>query len=493
VLNFLAKTGQSAYFLRHKVLTFKAGVTKIERYNIVIIGGGPGGYTAAIKAVLQGAKVAVVEVAELGGVCLNRGCIPSKALIASAAQYVKMKHAESFGIKLAVPPVYDWTAMKARKDKIVGTLVGGIGQLFKSHGVDHIAGFGKITGPNEVTVHAEDGTDTKLQADNIIIATGSRSATIPAFPFDGKRILNSDHLLELDNLPKSILIIWAGVIGCEWAFMLSMLEVEVSMVAVLERALPMEDADSSKLIERELKKLKVKFYPGTKVESISPGPDGATAKLSDGKTVDANQVLVSVGRAFNTEDLGLEKVGVKLNKNGSVKTSADMRTSVKNIFAIGDVRGEILLAYTAVHDGSVAVDNALGGKAKKNYLGVPSVIFTHPEVASVGMTEAAAAEKHEVGIGKFPLRALGKAHAENEIAGEVKVVGDKKTDKLLGVHAVGIHATEIIHTAALAINRGLTVTQLGNLIFGHPVISESIMEAAHDFHHMSVHLAKKKS
>ena len=186
------------------------------------------------------------------------------------------------------------------------------------------------------------------------------------------------------------------------------------------------------------------------------------------------------------------KPGSKLNKNRSIKTGPDMRTNLGNIFAIGDVRGQILLAYTAVHDGTVAVDNALGGKAERNYLGVPSVIFTHPEVASVGMREAEAAEKYEIAVGRFPLRALGKAHAENEIAGEVKIIGDKKTDKLLGVHIVGIHATEIIHTAALAINRGLTVTELGSLIFGHPVISESIMEAAHDLHHMSVHLAKKK-
>ncbi len=434
----------------------------------------------------------MVEVDKLGGVCLNRGCIPSKALIVSAVQYDKMKDAESFGITLASPPVYDWEALKNRKDKIVGNLVSGIGQLFKSHGVDHFVGFGKITGKKEVTVVDESGKETKLKTDNIIIGTGSRSMAIPAFPFDGKRILNSDHLLEIDNLPESILIVGAGVIGCEWAFMLALLDVKVTVVEMMEHALPFEDVDTSKLIGRELKKRKVILHTKTKVESIIPGPDGIKAKLSGGKEIEANQVLVSVGRAFNTEDLGLEEVGVNLNKNGSIKTGSDMRTNISNIFAIGDVRGEILLAYTAVHDGTVAVDNALGGKVKKNYTGVPSVIFTHPEVGSVGLTEAKAKEKHDIAIGKFPLRALGKAHAENEIAGEVKIIGDKKTDKILGVHAVGVHATEIIHTAALAINQGLTVTKLGNLIFGHPVISESIMEAAHDLHGMSVHLAKKK-
>ncbi|MBD3258575.1 dihydrolipoyl dehydrogenase [candidate division GN15 bacterium] len=466
--------------------------TTIEQYQIVIIGSGPGGYTAGIRAAMRGAKVAVVEDRDLGGVCLNRGCIPSKALIASAAQYKHMKESEDFGIHLTTPPVYNWLAMRGRKDKIVNQLVTGIGQLFKSHGVKHYQGFGKIDDPNHVSVYSADGKVTRIKTEDIIIATGSRPINLPAFPIDGYHILTSDHLLELDHLPKSMLIIGAGVIGCEWAFMLSLLDVEVHMVELLEHALPMEDENTSKLIERELKKLKVKLHTKTKVEAIEPGSEGILAKLSGGKTIEANQALVSIGRAFNTEDIGLDEVGVERNKNGSIKTGDDMKTNVDNIYAIGDVRGDILLAFTAVHDGAVAVDNCLGEGSAKNYLGVPSVIFTHPEVASVGLTEKVARDKYDVEIGKFPLRALGKAHAENEIAGEVKVIGDKKTDKLLGVHIVGIHATEIIHVAALAINQGLTVKQLGDLIFGHPVISESIMEAAHDLHGISVHLAKKR-
>ncbi len=434
----------------------------------------------------------MVEGGELGGVCLNVGCIPSKTLIASASQYQRMKDAAEFGITLPGAPVYDWMAMRARKDKIVKMLVGGIGQLFKSHGVTTCNGYGRITGTNQVTVVNEDGNETKLKADSIIIATGSRSRNIPTFPVDGKRILNSSHLLEVDHLPQSLLIIGAGVIGCEWACMAALLDVKVTVVEMLDQALPLEDAGSAKLLEREMKKLGINLHTKTMVEQVLPGNELVQAKLSNGQTVEAHQVLVAVGRAFNTEDLGLEEVGIKTNKNGSIPTGEDMRTNIPNIFAIGDVRGEILLAYTAVHDGSVAVDNALGGKTTRNYSGVPSVIFTHPEVASVGMTEQKAAEGHDLAIGKFPLRTLGKAHAENEIAGEVKVIADKKSDKLLGVHMVGAHATEAIHVAALAINRGLTATELGSLIFGHPVISESIMEAAHDVHGMSVHLAKKR-
>lgn len=403
-----------------------------------------------------------------------------------------MKEAESFGIRLSSPPVYDWAAMLARKDKIVSGTVSGVAQLLKSHGVTHYQGWGKISGANQVTVIDENGNETKVRAENIIVASGSRPINIPAFPIDGKRILTSDHLLELPHLPESMLIIGAGVIGCEWASMLAMLDVKVEMVEMMDHALPMEDPSTSILMEREFKKQKINLHTKTKVESITGGPAGIAAKLSNGQTIEANQVLVSVGRAYNTQDMGLEEIGVELNKNGSIKTGADMRTNVANIYAIGDVRGEILLAYTAVHDGTVAVDNCLGQKASKNYLGVPSVIFTYPEVGSVGYREPEAAKLYDVAVGRFPLRALGKAKAENEIAGEVKVIGDKKTDKLLGVHIVGVHAAEIIHIAALAINRGLTVTQLGELIFGHPVISEAIMEAAHDLHGRSVHLAKKR-
>ncbi len=441
---------------------------------------------------MKGAKAAVAEFDRLGGVCLNRGCIPSKALIASSTQYQKMKEAESFGIKLSSAPVYDWPAMRARKDKIVGGLVSGIGQLFKSHGVAHYTGFGRISGKKEVTVTDENRKETKLEADNIIIATGSRAANLGPFPVDGIRILNSDHLLALDHLPKSMFIIGAGVIGCEWACMLALLDVEVTMVEMLERVLPMEDANNSKLLERELKKMNVQVLTNTKVEALEPGPQGIKAKLAGGKIVDANQVLVAVGRSYNTEDIGLSEVKVETNKNGSIPAGADMRTNDKNIFAIGDVRGEILLAYTAVHDGAVAVDNALGAKVRKDYTGVPSVIFTHPEVASVGLTQKEAEEKYKIATGKFPFRNLGKALGENEPAGEVLVIADKKTDKLLGVHICGAHATDIIHVAALAINRGLTAKELGSLIFGHPVMSEAIMEAVHDVHGTCAHLTKKK-
>ncbi|MEA2030367.1 MAG: dihydrolipoyl dehydrogenase [candidate division Zixibacteria bacterium] len=459
-----------------------------ELYDVVIIGGGPGGYTAAIKCAIKGAKVAVVESDKLGGVCLNRGCIPSKTLIASASLYYKIKHADTFGINIETPPSYDWPAIIERKNRIVKMLVDGVEKLFDSHGVTYVKGHGKVLDRNKVSVSASDGTEIVLETKNIIIATGSRSRNLPGLSIDGKKVLNSDHMFELQKLPKSILIVGAGVIGCEWACMLAMLGVQVTVVEMLKQALPLEDSDSARLIQRELKRLKVKLYTGTTINSLVTESESVRAELSNEKTIETEQIFVAVGRAFNTENLGLGNAGVELNMNGAIKTDNHMRTNIDNIYAIGDVRGEILLAYTAVHDGEIAIDNALGGQAEKNYLGVPSVIFTHPEVGSVGLSETAAEEKYKITVGKFPLRVLGKAHAENEISGEIKIIGDADTDKLLGVHIVGTHATEIIHTAALAIHQEMTVKQLGSLIFGHPTISESLMEAAHDLHGMCVNL-----
>lgn len=461
----------------------------IKKYDIAVIGAGPGGYTAAIRAALKGARVAVIEEDTVGGVCLNRGCIPSKSLIAGANLYRKIKQADTFGIHLSVPPTIDWPAMQARKDKIVAGLVAGIKNLFKEYGVEHYHGFGYLTSPKGIHVELDDDTEIDLEAENIIIATGSRPANIAAFPLDGINVLSSDHLLRMGQLPSSLLIIGAGVIGCEWAFMLAQLEIEVEMVEMMPGALPMEDATVSALIARELKKLKVKLHTDVKVEKLTLLPNGKLgAILSDDQRLEAEKVLVSIGRAFNTTELGLEKIGIAMNGNGSIKVDDYMQTSVKNIYAIGDVAGRRLLAYTAVAEGEVAIDSCLGEKRKIDYKSVPSVIFTQPEVGSVGLTEEAAKERGEILTGAFPMRVLGKAHAEGEIVGEVKVIGDKNTDRLLGVHMVGLHATDIIHTAALAIDRGLTVAELGHLTFAHPVASEAIMEACHNLHKMSVHL-----
>jgi len=465
-----------------------------ERYDVAVMGGGPGGYVAAIRAAQLGARVVCIEEARLGGVCLNWGCIPTKAMIASSSLYEKIRNAEKYGLKIEGDVKVDFPAVTARKDKIVDNLVKGVGFLFKSHGVDLVEGRGSLKSNHEIEYQSADGSTGTVEAENIIIATGSSPLNIPVFPFDGEGILSSNDMVSIAEIPESLLIIGAGVIGCEFGFLMSKFGCKVEMVEMMEHALPLEDHDVSRLIERELKKSKVKLHLGKRVESVERGESGRMVSTVEGGTkIETEKVMVSIGRSFNAKNIGLDTVGVELNDNGSIKVDDSMRTNVDNIYAIGDVAGKYLLAYTASAEGCVAAANCVGKNEKIDYTGVPNAIFTHPEVGSVGLRESEAEEAgHKLNIGKFRFIALGKAQAENETEGEVKVIADAETDRLLGVHIAGAHATDLIHEAALAIRRGLTAEQLGDSFHAHPVMSEAILEATHDVHGLSIHTAKKK-
>jgi dihydrolipoamide dehydrogenase len=464
-----------------------------NRYDIAVLGGGPGGYVAAIRAAQLGAKVACIEKGRVGGVCLNYGCIPTKTMIASASLYKKMRDAAKFGIKVDGDITIDFTAVQERKDKIVDGIIRGVELLFKSHGVDLIRGKGMLKSPHEIEVTGEDGSASIVEASNTIIATGSRPLNVPVFPFDGEGILSSNDMVTMTQVPESILIIGAGVIGCEFAFLLSKLGCRVEMVEMMPHALPLEDESVSKLIERELKKSKIKLHLGKKVESVAKGNGGMVSNVEGGVEINTEKVLVSIGRSFNSDGIGLENVGIELNDNKSIKTDDYMRTNIENIYAIGDVAGKWLLAYTASAEGCIAVANCMGKNRKMDYTGVPNAIFTSPEVGTVGLRESQAVEMgHKVKVGKFRFIGLGKAQAENETEGEVKIVTDAETDKILGVHIVSAHATDLIHEAAVAVQHGLTAEQLGEIIHAHPVMAEAIAEAAHDVHDLSVHTAKKK-
>ncbi len=464
-----------------------------DEFDVVVIGGGPGGYVAAIRAAQLGLKVACVESEKLGGVCLNWGCIPTKTMIATASLYKKMNNAARWGIKLEGNVEVDFDAMMARKDKIVTGLVKGIADLFQQHGVEYYQGFGRLGGKNEVLVEGADNSAQSLKAKNIIIATGSEPANIPAFPLDGEYIISSNDMVQLKKAPKSLLIIGMGVIGCEFAFLMSMLGTRVTMVEMLDHALPLEDIDISKTIERELKKNKIKFYTGRKVGKVEiQEGQGIRAVLDDNTEIEAEKALVSIGRNFKVANLGLEDLGIEQNKNHSIKVNHKMQTNIPNIYAIGDVAGKWLLAYTASAEGAIAAANCAGQDVEIDYSGVQNAIFTNPEVGSVGMREQQAEkEGHKVKTGQFLFRVLGKAQAENEIEGLVKIVADADSDKLLGVHIVGAHATELIHECALAVRKGLTVEELGNAFHAHPVLSEAILEAAHDVHGLSIHNPRK--
>ncbi len=456
-----------------------------------IIGAGPGGYVAAIKAAQLGAEVLIVEDTEVGGTCLNSGCIPTKTLLASTELYSKVKEMDRFGLQLegSVQPRLD--LMMARKRNVIETQVKGIKRLFKSWGIKLIQGKGRLKAPDLIEVSTDEGTE-EIKVDSVIVATGSKPAEIPLFPFDGRTILNSTDALELTEIPRSLLIVGAGVIGCEFACIFRELGTEVTLIELLPRAVSTEDEEISDLLEREFKKKKIKLFTGVKAERVELKEDGVHTHLSDGRELVTERVLVSIGRSFNSEGIGLEEVGVAKGERGEIKVNRRMETSVKGVYAVGDVTGGILLAHVASKEGIVAARNIMGEDVEMEYNVVPAAIFTSPEIASVGLREHQAKEMGLSYItGHFPFRALGKAHAMGEISGLVKVIADSRTDRVLGVHIIGPHASDLIHEAALAIRASLKVKDIVETIHAHPTLSEGIMEAAEDVHGSAVHLPRK--
>lgn len=460
--------------------------------RITVIGAGPGGYVAAIKAAQLGASVTVIEDNEVGGTCLNWGCIPTKALVATAEILDKVKNIEDFGLEIKGDVIPNIQKILERKNKIVSTQVKGIRGLFKSWGIRILDGRGFIVSPEDVRVTFKDSSVEDFKTDKIIIATGSSPAQIPIFPFDGDKILSSDHALNIKNIPESLLIIGAGVIGCEFAFIFKEFGSEVTMVEMMPRAVSTEDEEISSILERELKKKKINLITGAKVEKINVKEAPVLAFLSDGETIEAEKVLVSIGRAINSKNIGLENIGARTGQGGEIIVNNRMETNVHGVYAVGDVIGGIMLAHVASKEGIIAAENALGGDVEISYDVVPSAIFTKPEIASVGLRGKQALEKgHKIKIGRFHFRALGKAHAMGEIAGLVKIIADEQSDKILGIHIIGPHASDLIHEAALSIGKGLTAKDIAHTIHAHPTLSESIMEAAEDVHDSAIHVPKK--
>jgi len=460
---------------------------KVDK-KVVVIGGGPGGYVAAIRAAQLGAQVTVVEKEKVGGTCLNWGCIPTKALLACSEAYHTIKNAAQFGIEVTGEVKVNFPKIMDRKDKIVGQLNKGIEFLFNKNGVTLVRGLGSIVNANLVKVTKNDGSAEEIAADVIILATGSVPVKIPVFPFDGETVITSDEALTLKELPKSMLIVGAGVIGVEFGTFFRSLGTEITIVEMMDHALPPEDADTGKVLERALKKEKVKLLTNVKIEETKIVDGKVQAKLSTGEVLEAEKMLVAIGRAPNTKGLGVEELGFKTER-GAVVVNEYMETSIPGIYAIGDVNGGILLAHVASYEGILAVENALLGTARKaDYTVVPRCVFTDPEVAGVGLTEKEAQAKGiEYKVANFPFRGLGKAQAIGKFEGHVKLIVDPATDKLLGAAIVGAHATDLIHELALAIQLGITVEQIGDTIHAHPTLAEAIMEAAHTAHGKGIH------
>jgi len=460
--------------------------------KIAILGAGPGGYVAAIKAAQLGAEVTIIESTEVGGTCLNWGCIPTKTLLASAEVYAKTKELDSFGIDMSGSISPNMQKILERKNKVISTQVKGIRGLFKSWGVTLKEGRGTFISPGEIKVQMKDAPEETVTADAFIIATGSRPAQIPAFPFDGKNIISSTEALELKEIPKSLLIVGAGVIGCEFACIYSELGSEVTIVELMPRAVSTEDEAVSKLLEKELKKKKVKLITEIKVEKVEVKDDGVHVFLSNGKELVAEKVLVSIGRAFNTNGIGLENAGVSMGPRKEIPVNEKLQTNVPHIYAIGDVTGGILLAHIASKQGIIAAENIMGADKKFDSSVVPAAIFTSPEIGSVGLREHQAKEKGlDYKTGEFQFRALGKAHAMGEISGFIKIIAEKSSDKILGAHIIGPHASDLIHEFAVAMHGGLKVKDIAETIHAHPTLSEGLMEAAEDVHGAAIHMPKK--
>jgi dihydrolipoamide dehydrogenase len=458
----------------------------METFDIVVIGAGPGGYPAAIRAAQLGASVAIVEREQLGGTCLNCGCIPTKSLIAGADLYHHIQHAAPLGINVkgAAP---DYAAMVAHKNKVVAQLRGGVAQLLAGNGVKTLTGTASFVDRNTLDV-----AGTRVGAKKIIIATGSTSA-MPAFILKHPRVVESKGFLDLTKLPKTMTVLGGGYIGCELACMAAMLGVKVTIVELLEDILLLLDPDVRREVRSSMEKdLGIRILTGKALEKISADDKGARGRVGD-ETIEAELLLVSVGRKPVTDGLKLENAGVKTNEKGFIPVDDFGRTNVANIFAIGDVNGRVQLAHNATSQGVIAAETACGRKPRKYESLVPGVIFTNPEVALVGLTEADAQKQNRaVKTGKFRLGGLGRAIAAGQTAGFVKWIADAQTDQLLGAAMVGAHATDLIAEAALAIRSELTAKELGDTIHAHPTFSESWMEAAHAVHGECIHGAPKR-
>ncbi len=452
-------------------------------FDLIIIGSGPGGYVAAIRAAQLGMNVACVESTDLGGVCLNIGCIPTKAMLSSALLANEMKHAEEHGI-FATDVTFDLAPAQERSRRVVKQMTNGIAHLFKKNKVTHIQGFGRLAGAGKVEVQASDGSSSTYAASHVIIATGSRPRDLPVLKIDEDRIWSSTGALMQTKAPDSLFIVGAGAIGMEFADVYESYGTKVTIVEALDRILPLEDAEVSKFMERTYKKRGMAIHTGARFQKAEVKKNGVKVTFTDSKgeaqTLDVDYVLSAVGRVPNSENLGLDKAGVKVDERGFIVVDDHLRTNVPGVYAIGDVAGHQLLAHKASHEGIVCVEHIAGqGHGTVDYGNVPNCTYCHPEVASVGLTEEQArAAGHDIDVGKFPWVGIGRAVAAGHTDGFIKVIRDRKYSEILGAHIVGPHATELIAEFVVGRHLESTVEELEKAMHPHPTLSEGVAEGA---------------
>lgn len=462
--------------------------------KVVVIGAGPGGYVAAIRAAQLGAEVTLVEKERVGGTCLNWGCIPSKVLKTSAELLERVRRGHDYGLVLGGEVSLDLKALMTRKKRIIEQQAKGIEDILRQHGIRYVQGNGTIAGPDRVMVRGHDGEAKEHPWDRLILALGSAPMDIPGLRADGKRILSSNDALDIGAVPKSLLIVGGGVIGCEFAFIFSAFGSQVTLVEARSRLIPLPSVDEecSKVIQREMAKRKIPALLESTVDKVedkgerlqvylSPSPfvEKPSERIRRPPFLEVEQVLLCIGRKPETSGVALEKIGVKMDPAGWVAADDMMRTSAPHVYAIGDVLGPSkgMLAHVASREGLVAVENALGGRARMSYGAVPNIIFTMPEIADVGLTEAQAKEQgFQVRAESVLFRNIAKPHVIGEIGGMAKIVLDEGTGRLLGVHLVGPCASDLIAEGALAVKTGCTVQELADAVHGHPTLAEIMSE-----------------
>ncbi len=458
--------------------------------KLVIVGGGPGGYVAAIRAAQLGAEVTLIEKEKIGGTCLNAGCIPTKVLAHTSDLLEEIKEAKKIGIDIEGSVKVNWNKLQNRKKYVIKRLVSGVSGLLTANKVKVINGTGKIQAGNVVLVTKEDGTTEEIKYDKLVIASGSRTF-IPAI--EGKDlagVIDSTGALNLEKVPSSLIVIGGGVIGIELANIFNSMGCKVTVIEMMQHILPPIDIEISEMLKNKLIKDGIEIYTNHKVTKIEERPEGLEVNFSGEKdlVLNAEKVLIAVGRTANIKDLNLEAVGIKTERN-CIIVNDKMETNIKNIYAIGDCTGKNMLAHVASDQGIVAVENIMGKNRSMDYKTVPSCVYTKPELASVGLTEEQVKEKGiDYKVGKFPLMANGKSLIMNETTGIIKVISDKKYDEILGVHILGPRATDLIAEAALALRLEATTEEIITTVHAHPTVGEAMKEAVLAVNKEAIHM-----
>lgn len=463
----------------------------MEKFDVAVIGGGPGGYVAAIRAAQRGANVALVEVGDLGGTCLNRGCIPTKAWLAGAEVIHTVRTANEFGVSVGDVAI-DFEQMQKRAQSVVGRVRKGLEGLIASNKITVFKGFGKLVSPREIKVMGE--SNEFIHCEKIILATGSEPKEIESLSFDGQQIHCSTTILQLKTLPSKMVIVGGGVIGCEFASLYRDLGVQVTVVELLPRILMNEEEDIAQVLTASFEQRGIEVLNNVSVTSMKKKAQGVSLVLSNGDCLDTDIVLVSVGRRLNTDGIGLSQLGLEIEKGGVVAVNEHMETSVDGVYAIGDITGKYWLAHVASHQGIIAADNATGKSSKMAYHAVPSVTFTRPEIATVGITLVEAKSRGlQASVARFPLQILGKSQAIHKLDGFAQIVYDGKSEAILGAQIIGQGASNLIAEMTLAINNELTLACITETVHAHPTMAEAWLESALIAEGQPLHFPPKRS